>query len=136
MEDVLILPRMGSLWLTSMKNRSSSALFMVSDHFIYAIRPVNSDWVIKLWLGFERDIRKYYNLIDHQILMNRRKDRKQRIRLIWKALRVGYKKITKKNWTFKNVWMRGEGTLQESNMSSLLANVYFHTLNYWVWDKE
>ncbi len=40
--------------------------------------------------------------------MNKIKDRKQGIQLIWKVLIVGYKKTTEKNWIFKNNWMRGE----------------------------
>jgi hypothetical protein len=81
---------------------------MVFDHFIYAIRLVNWVWATKLRLGSEREyIKKYYDLIDHQILMNRRKDQKQGIWLIWKALRAGYRKTAKKSWTLKSVWMRG-----------------------------
>jgi len=82
---------------------------MVSKHIIYPNQPINWDWATKLRLGSKSEYNKILRLNWPPYLMNRKKDQKQGIWLIWKVLIVGYMKIAKKNWTFKSIWMRGGG---------------------------
>lgn len=62
--------------------------------------PRNHDWAL------EGAVTKYYDSIDHQILVNLLEKKigdKRFIRLIWEALRAGYGETTGRGWTLRSI---------------------------------